>query len=91
MNKEFNPKFGADELLKRIQALAFAKVETELYLNSHPECSAALEYYRELCDEYNSLASLYENTVSPLTHEGSAKDKWNWINTPWPWQNDKEA
>lgn len=90
MNKDVS-KNSSNDLLKKIQALAFAKVETELYLNSHPECAAALEYYQSLCEEYKSLVSLYENTVSPLTHEGSAQGKWNWINSPWPWQNDKEA
>lgn len=91
MNRDVRKELSADELLKKIQALAFAKVETELYLNSHPECASALEYYKELCEEYDSLVSLYENTVAPLTHEGAARGTWKWIDSPWPWQNDKEA
>ena len=91
MNKDVRREPSANELLKKIQAIAFAKVETELYLNSHPECSSALEYYKELCEEYDTLVALYENTVAPLTHESAAKDSWKWVDTPWPWHNDKEV
>ena len=78
------------ELMKKIQANSFAKVETELYLNAHPECAPALDYYKELCKEYDDLVSLYENTVAPITHEGAAKDSWKWVSSPWPWQCEKE-
>ena len=81
---------SAHELMKKIQAIGFAKVETELYLNAHPECTPALDYYKELCKEYDSLVELYENTAAPITHAGAAKDSWKWVDTPWPWQSDKE-
>ena len=44
----------------------------------------------EACKEYAELLTLYENTVAPITHEASAQDEWKWVDTPWPWQNDKE-
>ena len=88
MNQENRP--SARELMNKIQAVCFAKVEAELYLNSHPECTPALDYYKGLCKEYDELVSLYENTVAPLTHEGAAKDSWKWVDSPWPWQFEKE-
>ena len=88
MNNEHNHKNpSASELLKKIQAIDFAKVETELYLDSHPECAVALDHYRSLCMEYDALVAQYENSFSPLTHKSAAKDTWTWVNMPWPWDN----
>ena len=83
-------QISACELMKKIQAISFAKVETELYLDAHPECTPALDYYKELCQEYDNLVSIYENTVAPLTHESAAMDSWKWVSKPWPWQYEKE-
>lgn len=90
-NTEQNGSINAEQMLKKIQALAFAKVETELYLNGHPECKAALDYYKKLCNEYDELVSVYENTVMPITHEGAVGERWEWGNSPWPWQNEWEV
>ena len=73
-------------LMKKLQELAFAKVECELYLDAYPECATALEYYRGVISEYSKLAELYENTVGPIRQENVAADKWTWVDTPWPWQ-----
>ena len=74
------------EMTRRLQELAFAKVECELYLDAHPECMAALDYYKKLVGDYKTLAEMYENTVGPIRQENIVGDGWTWINTPWPWQ-----
>ena len=73
-------------LLKKIQALAFAKVETELYLDAHPECASALEYYKNLIREYGALTEKYENKYGPIRQENVVGDSWTWVASPWPWQ-----
>ena len=73
-------------LMKKLQELAFAKVECELYLDAYPECATALDYYRTVISEYSKLAELYENTVGPIRQENVTADKWTWVDTPWPWQ-----
>ena len=74
------------ELLRKIQALAFAKVETELYLDSHPECAVALDYYKNLIRDYTNLVNQYENTHGPIRQENVSDESWTWVNSPWPWQ-----
>ena len=89
MNKEHRGcTTGAmnEPLLKRIQALSFAKTETELYLDAHPECMAALEYYRELVKELRALTDEYEGTVGTIRQENEMGEGWTWICKPWPWQ-----
>ncbi len=73
--------------LEQIRALSFVKNELELYLDTHPNCPAALEYYEKTVDELDALTKLYEGEVAPLTASGvNTAEGWTWIKTPWPWQ-----
>ena len=79
------------ELMRKIQAYSFAKTEAELFLDGHPGCSAALEYYRDVLEKLASFASEYEDKYGPLTAAGGAMgDGWSWVETPWPWQKEEE-
>ena len=40
----------AAALLRDIQALCFAKTEATLYLDTHPDHKAALDYFYEVCE-----------------------------------------
>ena len=75
-----------DELMRRIQALAFAKAEAELFLDTHPECVTALDYYHKIADELNLATEEYQSAYGPIVAEASSRDRWNWVDTPWPWQ-----
>ena len=77
-------------LLEQIRALGFVKVELELYLDTHPTCRTALDYYRKTVDELERLTEEYNNQYGPLAASGNlSTENWNWINGPWPWQNEK--
>lgn len=78
------------ELMNKIQALAFAKTETELYLDGHPEASAALGYYKDLVKRLMTLTEEYEAKYGPITAAGSNGDAWEWALGKWPWQFDSE-
>lgn len=73
------------ELFKKIQELAFVKTELELFLDTHPDCRASLDYYHRTVDEYNMLVEEYEGKYGPLTAAANVGEKWNWIKGPWPW------
>ena len=81
---------GKNALLKKIQALSFAKVETELYLDTHPECKQALEYYKNTLTKLDELMTEYQNKYGPLFAEGVVGDRWSWVDGAWPWQADWE-
>ena len=86
MNTERNVQNGNGDLLRRLQALSFAMVECELYLDAYPECVAALDYYKDITRQYRELSEKYGETVAPVRHEDIVGDSWTWVNTPWPWQ-----
>ena len=77
-------------LSEKIQKLSFVKEELELYLDTHPSCRTALDYYQKTLMELERLTEQYENEVGPLTAAGvRSTDEWTWIGGPWPWQNEK--
>lgn len=76
------------ELLKRIQQLSFAKTETELFLDTHPDCRAALDYYKKTVDELEMALEEFHNKYGPLVAMAVNGDRWNWIDGPWPWHID---
>ena len=75
-------------LAEKIQKLSFVKEELELYLDTHPTCRTALDYYQQTLMELERLTEQHENEVGPLTASGvRSTDEWTWIGGPWPWQN----
>lgn len=77
-------------LLKEIQAEDFAVYEAALYLDGHPQCRKALEYYCIHKKEAKALRDRYESLFGPLCHYGNADGNcWRWVSSPWPWE--KEA
>lgn len=78
-------------LMRKIQELSFAKVETELYLDAHPDNKAAIAYYRDILSNLDELMTKYQNEVGPIFQEGIVGDEWLWVKKPWPWQLDEES
>ena len=76
------------ELMRRIQELSFVKTETELFLDTHPTCRQALDYFHKIVGELDMALTEYQNKYGPIVAEGSGIDRWSWIDGPWPWQND---
>lgn len=74
------------ELMSKIRSLSFAKCETELFLDTHPDCREALDYFRDLCYRLKMATEEYEESYGPLTSSASSGERWSWVDTPWPWQ-----
>ncbi len=75
-------------LAEQIRALTFVKTELELYLDTHPNCRTALDYYRQTIEALERLTEEYHNQYGPLVASGNlSTDRWNWVNEPWPWHN----
>lgn len=80
-----NTRLGGT-LEEQIRALGFVKAELELYLDTHPTCRIALDYYHRTIDELRRLTEEYHNTYGPLSADGVvSNDEWTWVRLPWPW------
>ena len=75
------------ELMRRLQKVDFAIVETCLYLDAYPYSREALAYYHKLVTEQKMLKDRLAALGRPVTNsENTAKDQWLWTKGPWPWQ-----
>ncbi len=77
-------------LMRKIQELSFAKVETELYLDTHPENASAIEYYNKILSELDDVMTKYQNEYGPIYAEGTVGKRWAWVDDKWPWHTDWE-
>lgn len=74
-------------LLKKIMMADFSMHEAALFLDTHPHNKAALSFYRKMQAKREELAEQFRKEYGPLTYYEVKSSGWNWIDTPWPWQN----
>jgi spore coat protein JB len=73
-------------LLKEIMKLQFAVIETALYLDTHPNDPRVLAKHNEYAYNLCMFKKQYEDKYEPLTHYGTSRFPWSYINGPWPWE-----
>ncbi len=77
------------KLLDHINAVSFAAYDTMLFLDTHPDCMEAKNFYCKMMDERNKSMCEYQEKYEPLICDGPCMchcDKWTWATTPWPWE-----
>lgn len=77
------------DLLDQINEFSFAAYDTLLYLDTHQEDQAALEYFREMTQKRKEAMVEYGRQFGPLTIDcdsATADDRWQWAMQPWPWE-----
>lgn len=85
---EITPMNEQAELLTYVDALTFAMIDLNLYLDVYPNDRKALELfnqYRMQADEYTKK---YESKYGPLELTSNSLNTfpWAWDNAPWPWE-----
>jgi spore coat protein JB len=76
------------ELNRKMQQIDFALHETALYLDVHPENTQALNYYKKLMAARLELEKELISQKMPITYRDVRCERWNWVDGPWPWQNE---
>lgn len=77
------------EMLAKIQEMEFIAIELNLYLDTHPCDTEALNDFNCAVDSLKKLVRKYEAQYGPLYNFGVSQnchDSWLWINSPWPWE-----
>lgn len=79
-----------EKLLLLIQKANFAMYDVKLYLDTHPNCQEALDYYRDAKKIRKKAWKEYTENFGPLAAEDVVdSDYWNWASNPWPWEGGK--
>lgn len=74
--------------LYKLQEIAFAAHDINLYLDTHPNDSNAIRLYGEYNKQEKMLNDAYERKYGPIDlsdNEGLSMTPWAWIKEPWPW------
>lgn len=74
--------------LYKLQEVAFAAHELNLYLDTHPNDVNTIRLYNEYNKQEKMLNDEYERKYGPVDlsdSEGLSMTPWAWIKEPWPW------
>ncbi len=72
-------------LLKEIQIAKFAKIEANLFLDTHPNDQEALKYYEKTCDKLEDLEEEWKKRYGEIKVSDGMM-RWAWVENPWPWE-----
>ena len=89
-----NKRNSKENLMRQIQQTEFAAYDLQLYLDTHPDCTEALELFTKLNATARSLRQDFENAYGPLRAANSHCDApfaWNDVNYAWPWAKEWEV
>lgn len=76
-----------DKLMKTITQASFAMDDVRLYLDTHPNCQEALEYYAKAKKVRKKAWKLYTENFGPLSmYEVDTDEHWDWNKGPMPWK-----
>ncbi len=81
---------GRDEqerLLYQVMALSFAVNDLNLYLDLHPDDKEVLALFKKYVNEEEMKCQEYVKKYGPLEVSEVNGSKFNWINSPWTWDN----
>lgn len=80
-----------EALLKKISTRQFAAHDIQLYLDTHPDDSEAIEKMNSFKEQVKPLVEQYENQFGPLKKGEEDANNWRWIKGPWPWESEDDC
>lgn len=76
-------------LTKKLAACQFMIYDLKLYLDTHPNDTATIQKLKEYQAKLEPLKKEYEEKYGPLFASNNRANKWKWIKSPWPWENEE--
>lgn len=83
------PTGNRRQLLSYINEVSFGAYEALLFLDTHPDCMEAMQYFQEHNEKRNFALKEYARLYGPLNLANIDSDcemSWEWVNQPWPWE-----
>lgn len=85
------PRTKREELLLEIMELCFAINDLNLYLDLHPKDTEMVKIFRDLVEKSCLKEMEFVKLYGPIDVIDINSDNFNWIEDPWPWQNEGGA
>lgn len=83
---KLNPSNDKERLLYQVMAYSFAINDLNLYLDLHPDNKEMLDLFKKYVKEEKELCNEYVRKYGPLEVSEVMGQKFDWINSPWPWE-----
>ena len=75
------------QLMNTVQTASFALDDLGLFLNTHPDCREAVNFYNQQRELRNQAIREYTEFYGPITkYHVNTRQGWSWTETPWPWE-----
>lgn len=87
--QEINVNSERASMLGQIQMYSFAITDLNLYLDLYPNDSKAFNLLKEYSKAKDDIYKKYVIKYGPTTVDESIGNTFNWINSPWPWEESK--
>ena len=86
---DITPANDQAQLLTYLDALCFAMIDINLYLDVYPDDKDMISLFNQYRTEANKLKEEYQNKYGPILTDSNANNRYPfaWINSPWPWEN----
>ena len=86
---EIKPMNEQAELLTSLDALGFAMIDLNLYLDVFPNDKEKINLYNQYRKQKEEILKEYESKYGPITTNSDSLNSypWAWNNMPWPWDN----
>ena len=81
------PKNDREAKLYNVMCYTHAITDMNLYLDTHPEDRRALLLLKEFINEEEKAKKEYIMKYGPLNVCDVKGDKFDWLDSPWPWEN----
>ena len=81
------PRNQREAKLYNVMQYAFAINDLNLYLDLHPDDTKVVKLFEDLVKEEKEAKKEYMQSYGPLTVTKVKGDKFDWINSPWNWDD----
>ena len=85
---DITPANEQADLLTYLDALCFATIDINLYLDIYPNDKDMLKLFNQYRTELNKIKEEYQSKYGPILVNSKANEKYPfpWIDSPWPWE-----
>lgn len=77
-------------LTKKLSSYQFMIDDLKLYLDTHPRDAKTLAKLEEYKEQIKPIRRQYEEKYGPLFASNNEANKWKWVKSPWPWENEED-
>ena len=84
---DIRPQSDREAKLFNVMQFSFAINDLNLYLDLHPDDTKVVRLFEELVKEEKQAKKEYMDSYGPLTLNKVKGDKFDWIESPWPWDD----